>query len=197
MLKTLDLKCAFAICAAVSSLDYSCCANVVKLNGRLFSRITNSTEAKNFADALYEAKYDDIEIESKIGMVTSHSRLNDAINVIINNSFLEASTNEKLKQLYMVFLWSIYKSVFPSNLETQGFCYEKMNEIAKTSFEKAELLLLSQCKTGKVVPLESADWSIIGDAVYMLADEKNGYRERAFELLKELKATGKYPMLRE
>lgn len=195
MLKVLDLKCAFAICAAVSSLDYSCCTNVVRLNGQVFSRITNSTEAKNFADALYEAKYDDIEIESKTGRVTSSSRLNDAIDVIINNSFLKAATNEKLKLLYMVFLWSIYKSVFPSNLETQGFCYERMNEIAKTSFEKARLLLLSQCEAETVIPFENADWGIIGDAVYMLADEKNGCREQAFELLEKLKKTGKYPML--
>jgi hypothetical protein len=65
-----------------------------------------------------------------------------------------------------------------------------LNEMAPTAFDKARLLLLSQCdpcKHDSFIPLESPDRGPIAVAIHMLRTEKNGKAGEANELLRQLK----------
>jgi hypothetical protein len=70
--------------------------------------------------------------------------------------------------------------------------------MAPNGFEKARLLLLSQCgraNPGDFIPRRNADWDVIGSAIRILKTEKNGKRACADRLLEELKNTGRYLFL--
>jgi hypothetical protein len=99
------------------------------------------------------------------------------------------------EQFLTLMLWMLYKEVYSTSLGTAIYLLNRLNEIARTGFEKARLLLLSQCDSncpGEWIPQRRADWKIIEDAMGILRNEQNGKREEADELLDRLDATGRY-----
>jgi hypothetical protein len=81
------------------------------------------------------------------------------------------------------------------SIDTAIYCFNLLNVIAPTAFDKAKLLILSQCDPSRpddFVPLPTADWRIIGLGIRILSPEKNGKTKEARELLQKLKDTGLY-----
>lgn len=73
------------------------------------------------------------------------------------------------------------------------YCWNRLNEIAPSGFDKARFLLLSQCDPrypDDFRPLPNANWTIIGTAVETLKAERNGKKAEADELFRRLKDRG-------
>jgi hypothetical protein len=87
------------------------------------------------------------------------------------------------------------KLLQPHSIGSAIYCLNRMNDISPVGFDKARLLLLSQCHPecpDDFVPLEHADWTIIGEAIAMLQNEMNARTVDAKALVQHLKVSGHY-----
>jgi hypothetical protein len=173
------------------TMDGTCCdVHAVTLTIKNYSTkytvLQTFREVRDFAIDLKDAKEDGIVVDG------SHSPLKteEAVRAIYNNVIVTGPLDSGTPFLALI-LWQIHKWLFPYSINSVIYCLNELHKIAPTAFEKARLLLLSQCNPD-FIPLETADWSVIEDAVRMLKSEKNGETESARDLLRVLECTGRY-----
>lgn len=166
-----------------------------------YTSLGSLKEAKTFAINLSRAK------ESQIG-VDSEKKIETAVKIVLGNTIrawvpefdIEAGNFSEIpderKPMLAAFLWEIQELLFMCSMDMALYCLNKLDEIAPNAFAKARLLLLSQCENADpFVPLATADWNIVGDAILMLKEEKNGYSRDAKDFLERLKSSGNYNAL--
>jgi hypothetical protein len=168
-----------------------------------YTSLESLGQAKNFAMDLSEAREDQIQIED----VESGSKVETAVKIVLENTVKEwvpgfrlngdfASVPDERKPMLAVFLWEIQEWLFMCSINSALYCLNRLHEIASSDFEKAKLLLVSQCENAESFkPIDGANWNVIGNAVLMLKREKNGHAGEAQALLAQLKALGDYEAL--
>jgi hypothetical protein len=147
---------------------------------------------QSFAMDLTQADEDGIEIEGVEGKDRIVER---AIETVYSNTVAAFPYCDANKPFLVLVLWEIHLFLFSYSMNSSIYCLNLLHKMAPTSFEKARLLILSQCRRGcpeKLIPRKNADWNVIGNAVEMLENEKNGQMEQAKGFLKQLAATKCY-----
>ncbi|MDR1366507.1 MAG: hypothetical protein LBJ13_01195 [Puniceicoccales bacterium] len=168
-----------------------------------YTSLDSFDQAKNFAMDLSEAKEDQIQIEGDVNA----QKIETAVRIVLENTVRKwfpnfdpngsfASIPDEKKPMLAAFLWEIQEWLFMCSINSALYCLNKLHEIAPSDFDKAKLLLLSQCESERSPnPLDGADWNVIGNAVLMLKREKNGRSEDAKILLGRLKRSDHYEAL--
>ncbi|MDR0351616.1 MAG: hypothetical protein LBH49_03135 [Puniceicoccales bacterium] len=176
----------------------------IELKPVKYTSLKSIQDAKYFAMALTKANENQIVIDGQ----SSEGKISDAVKLVLGNTIknlwsdfsgnfdsFDASGFPKDKKPFLAaVLWVMQGILFLHSIDTSIFCLNLLHRIAESSFEKAELLLLSQCKEEKkgepgynFTPNEDANWNIIGEAIMMLENEKNGNSQNANGLLIVLK----------
>jgi hypothetical protein len=149
-------------------------------------------EIMDFASDLMEADEGGISID---GMDEDDRPMEKAVATVCFNT--EASlpdTNAKAPFLALI-LWVIGERTFRDTVDTVTYCFNLLHGIAPTGFDTAKLLLLSQCDPDHpddFVPLQTANWSIIFDAVNMLESQKHRKKVEAKALLRQMRESVQY-----
>jgi hypothetical protein len=161
-----------------------------------YNSLKSLKEIKGFTMALQDAREEGIEIEGS----ESICKVDEAVKAVLANTRENLPpgfqmNNTKGKAFLVMFLWVMQKWLYSCNIDSSIYCLTELHGIASTAFEKARLLIFSQCNPDGITPLPTADWNIIGDAVLMLKKEKNGHSNEAKALLGQLKTTGQYNAL--
>jgi hypothetical protein len=154
--------------------------------------LTSLSEINKFGLFLSGAKEEDIVIDG----VNERDRVVDkAVATVYFNTVASLPDDNAKEPVLALILWQTHDWLHLYSIDTVIYCFRLLNIIAATGFDKARLLILSQCDPGRpddFVPLPTADWSVIGTGIRILRQEKNGKTNEARELLRKLRATGWY-----
>jgi hypothetical protein len=123
-----------------------------------------------------------------------------AVEIVYSNTAANFPDSYPENPFLALFLWKLYNDLFSFSIETSIYCINRFHEMAPTPFDKGRLLPLSQCDTryyGMFVPLPTANWVIIRDAVAILRQEKEGKASKATRILEMLKGSGLYDCVLE
>jgi hypothetical protein len=112
--------------------------------------------------------------------------LGEHYDTIIHKLQSHQLTPTQLNSLVMI-TWVGYNQFSPVSPLTSSMCLNILTQLAPTNFELAQLLLQSQTNPD-LTPTAEADWDIIGSAIYLLKNERNGQRDQAIDILQTLKA---------
>jgi hypothetical protein len=161
-----------------------------------YNALRTLSEIRDFAIDLKDATEEGIRVEGD-----SPNKVEEAVKAVLDNTRKNLPPgvqldNDSGKPFLAMVLWEIQKWLYGCSIDSAIHCLTALNAIAPNAFEKARLLLLFQCNYhSDFTPLPTADWSIIGNAVLMLKQEKNGRTADATHLLQTLKDTGRYESL--
>jgi hypothetical protein len=150
---------------------------------------------ERFVSDLRCTEEDRIEIE---GIEGKDRRVEKAVAAVYANTVATLPESRIKKQFLAMTLWELQSEFAWWNMDCMCYCLNRLNEIAPTAFEKAQLLLLSQCHPlypDKFIKLPNADQRIIRDAIQILRHEKTVNRDDGNRLLARLKDTGRYDNL--
>jgi hypothetical protein len=145
---------------------------------------------QDFAEDLRDVTEDGIEIEDS----SSPRKFEEAVKTIYTNIIISFPEGDARNQFVASALWQMQLVLFQSNIDCTIYCLNELHKMAPTSFEKARLLLCGQCNPD-LTPLTEAEWNVIGSAILLLKNEKNGDGIAARDLLQTLKNTGKFEAL--
>jgi hypothetical protein len=167
---------------------------VITVKGRVteYESLHSRYEMEEFVRDLTEADDRKIRLE---GIEGSDHLMEKAIKAVYSNTAANFPNDFSKIPFLAYFSWKFYQDLSGPSTEAGICCLNLLHEMAPTSFDKARLLLLSQCDShryGSFIPLPTADWDVIDDAVRMLARERNGRTDEARELLRKLNGTGLY-----
>jgi hypothetical protein len=146
----------------------------------------------DFADNLGSAIEDDIRIE---GVDECDDVMTKAVEAVYCNTVASLGDWEAAKPTLAWTLWRLREGLCSCCINGTIYCLNQLHRIGPTAFDKAQLLLLSQCERGsdgELVPRKTASWSVIRSAMIMLKEEKNGRRKEATELLRKVKGTERF-----
>jgi hypothetical protein len=156
---------------------------------RTFESLNSVDEVQEFVRQLVYVKQDDIAID---GNESSDNLLEKAVAAVYSNT-IASFPDGNAKGSYLAFiLWTMQESLCLCSIDSSIYCLNRFHEIAPTDFDKARLLLLSQCDPlcpDKFCPLPKANWGVIKYAIGMLKREKNGKKDDAKALLLKLRGT--------
>jgi hypothetical protein len=159
---------------------------------RIFQVIKCDKDILKFAITLRRASPDEIVIDGNDG----GDRLVDkAVETVYLNTVATLPDDPTKIPFLAYVLWSLHSWFYLYSIDTAICCLNRLNELAPTAFDKAKLLLLSQCDPHHLdsfIPLEYPDTCAISDALRMLRTEKNGKSKEAKELLGKLKEIRQY-----
>jgi hypothetical protein len=164
----------------------------MKTGSKTYDTIRSRKEIENFVRNLRFTAEDKIEIE---GIEGKDRPVEKTVAAVYANAVATFPESRIKKQFLAMTLWELQSQLAWWNIDSMTYCLNRLNEIAPTTFERARLLLLSQCHPlypDKFIQLPNADLCIIGDAIQMLKQEKNANRDDANRLLERLKDTGRY-----
>jgi hypothetical protein len=157
-----------------------------------FEVLNSLEQIDHFAMVLKQANETNIAIDE----VQGNDRIVEKAVAVVYCNALTKLPNSPIKEQFLVLtLWRLHVWFLWNCIDAAIYCLNRLNEIAPAAFDKAKLLLMSQCNPlspGKYLPLPNADATVIQDAVRMLEKEKNQKREDAKELLCQLKTTPLY-----
>jgi hypothetical protein len=142
-----------------------------------------------FVDDLEEAKEHCIVLE---GIDGRDRVVEQAVEIVYSNTVADFGNKYPKNPFLALTLWKIQQRLFLSSVNSSIYCLNRFHEMAPTAFDKARLLLLSQCDPasyGSFVPLPTADWEVINDGLAIL---KSDTTDEATGLLQRLKDTGRY-----
>jgi hypothetical protein len=157
-----------------------------------YKALRSQKETERFGEMLWDAKPGDIEIE---GIEGNDRVVEKAVAAVHSNTWAELGDYDTKKPFLVMVLWKLQKWLCGWSIDSAIYCLNRLDEVAPTDFDKARLLLLSQCRPVSppdFVPRSNADFGLIASAIMMLQAEKNGRRGDACQLLQQLKATGRY-----
>ena len=148
-----------------------------------YIKCQSSYDMKNFIEDCKDSK--------SIFIKQTESTIAEATKTLIENTIdadnLESTDLSNDKKALLAALCRIATQQFISSFpDAVTYPAEILKKIAPTNYDIAVLLLESQCESN-YLPKNTADWNIIGDAVYLLKNEKNGHTSKANNLLKQLK----------
>jgi hypothetical protein len=149
-------------------------------------------QAREFGIFLSKANEEDIVID---GVKDRDRLVEKAVATVYFNTVASLPDDNGKEPFLALILWETHYRIKDCSIDTVIYCFNLLNVIAPTAFNKAKLLILSQCdpsRSDDFVPLLAADWAIIGQGIRILAAEKNGKTKEARELLQKLRATGLY-----
>jgi hypothetical protein len=164
-------------------------------HSEIYTTLRDCKEIERFLFDLERTEEENIEIE---GIEGKDRRVEKAVAAVYANAVATLPESRIKKQFLAMTLWALQSRLAWSNIDCMIYCLNRLNEIAPTAFEKARLLLLSQCHPlypDEFIQLPTADTRIVSDAIQMLEREKNVNREDANRLLERLKDTGRYDEL--
>jgi hypothetical protein len=149
-------------------------------------------EIERFLRMLYMAKAKDIRIEE----IDDCDRLIErVVAAVVSNTIAYFSDDHSKRPFLAMVLWKLQTGLFGLSVDSAIYCLNRLKALAPTGFNKARLLLLSQCDPAcpsDYVPLPNADSGIVITAIGMIKKERNGRWEDAYEFLQQLKASGRY-----
>jgi hypothetical protein len=164
----------------------------LKTSVRTYEVLNSFSDILRFAMGLRDADENGIVID---GVDEREGIVDKAVAVVYCN-IIATFPNENKKRAFLVWvLWVIDSTLHMYNIDTAIYCLNLLNEIAPTAFDKARLLILSQCDPDSpddFVPLPTAHGSTIVQAVLLLQRERNAKMKEAKELLQRLRETGRY-----
>jgi hypothetical protein len=153
---------------------------------RVFGTLKSADDVLHFTKSLAEADEEGIRID---GMKGTDRIVERAVAAVYSNTLARfpADTN---KPFLALLLRELQHRLCELSIDAEIYCLNRLNDIAPTGFDKARLLLLSQCRmdsSGGLMMLPTAELCIIYDALVMLKREKNGKAEEAKDLLSKFK----------
>jgi hypothetical protein len=154
-----------------------------------YESLHSVSEIIEFVDDLEEAKEHCIVLE---GIDGRDRVVEQAVEIVYSNTVADFGDEYPKNPFLALTLWKMRQLLFLSSVNSSIYCLNRFHEMAPTAFDKARLLLLSQCDSGSYgsfVPLARADWEVIDDALTIL---KSDTTDEAAGLLKRLKDTGRY-----
>jgi hypothetical protein len=158
---------------------------------RTYEALKSVDDINAFVGDLVETEEHCIEIE---GIKETKCPLDDAVKTVYSNTVANFPVDYRKNPFLALVLWIVHRRLFSCGINALISCLNLLPERTPTAFEKALLLLLSQCDTsryGEFVPLPKADWCVITSAVKALEQEDNGQRREVTELLEILRSSGK------
>jgi hypothetical protein len=162
---------------------------------KTYDTLRSCKEIESFLFDLGHTEEDKIEIE---GIEGKDRPVEKAVAAVYANTVATLPDSRIKKQFLVMTLWALQRRLASSNVDSMIYCLNRLNEIAPTTFEKAKLLLLSQCNPmypDKFIQLPNADLCIMRDAIEILEQAKNVNRHDAARLLGRLRRTGRYDHL--
>ncbi len=167
-----------------------------------YTTVKSVSDARDFVSDCIDAKKVYINgTEEKITLMDTSMKtllLNMVNPVYINYDDIITQTimlSDDLKAKLAMLTWVGYHDFSSVSPDTSGICLTLLNRIASSNYAKARWLLRSQCIDFNYTPLSNADWSVIGNAIHLLKNEKNGHTTEALVLLSSLKVSGNYEAL--
>jgi hypothetical protein len=167
----------------------------LRRRSKTYYALISLAKIHDFADRLADAKENQIVID---GIEGSDHIVEKAIAAVYSNTATALPCDDTRKQHLALMMWEIHKIVYYRDINAVRYCLNRLNDIAPTGFDKARLLLLSQCDPlcpDDFVALPRADWKVIADSLALLRYEKNGNREDAREVLRKLETRDHYRSL--
>jgi hypothetical protein len=149
-------------------------------------------EIQHFAKSLMKVDEGGIAINGR--EVSNHPMENAIAAVYCNTKASLPNTRPKAPFLALI-LWIIGQEASKYTIDTVTYCLDLLQMLAPTGFDTARLLLLSQCDPSRpddFVLLETADWSVVREAVVMLEAQKHRKAKEAKALLKQLQENEQY-----
>ena len=159
-----------------------------------FCVLKSREEAETFAIYLSNATEDEINVDNK-------KKINYSLETILQNTIIAqcdtfdgdySKLSEESKALLSSMLLTINHWVSSVSLDSSLYCLNLWNKFADNDFARAKLLLSSQCEK-HFSPRKDACWNLIGEAILMLQNEKNGHAKKAEKLLGKLKNIATHP----
>jgi hypothetical protein len=166
----------------------------ITVNGcrKTYGAFRSLREVKRFSRGLADSKEMRIKIE---GVVGNDRLVEKAVRAVYANTVASLGENDTKKPFLASILWELRGWLHGWNIDSAIYCLNELHRMAPTGFDKARLLLLSQCKDvsrDDFVPRPNADRDIIIDAIGLLTEDKNQEREDADRLLQKLKVIGEH-----
>jgi hypothetical protein len=148
-----------------------------------------------FTRDLVAAEEKDILID---GITADDLLVEKAVETLYSNTVADFADNRPKNPFLALTLWRLFRGLYSRDTNSCIYCLNLLDKMAPTAFDKARLLLLSQCDSGSYgdfIPLPTAEWEIIDDAIAMLRHERSGKTDEARQLLQKLSDTGRYDKL--
>jgi hypothetical protein len=162
---------------------------------RTFEVLTSLHEIRLFGYFLSDAREDEVVIEG----ISDRDRLMEKAVATVYFNTVASLPDDNLKDPFLaLILWETHHLLSDSSVNGMIYCLNLLNVIAPTAFDKARLLLLSQCDPGcpdDFRRLPTGDWGVIGKAVRILRTERNRKTREARELFEKLMASKSYQSL--
>jgi hypothetical protein len=210
--KEFDFKPLSKKCAAFSALDRhfsECsekagfsegeslpCVMITAKNGRrAYDVLRSLEEIREFAIRLRKAYEGGIVID---GIDGGENVVEQAIATVYSNIRATFGEGETGNNFSVLFFWELYMTMSEYDIDSQRYCLNHLHEIAPTSVDVARHLLMSQCDPSHFddfVPVQKPNWGIVGSAIRLLQNEKNGRNDERVRILQVLKAHGRYASL--
>lgn len=177
------------------TFHYAVVLNPEKKGEIRYEAPTKPAELINFAIALNNTTYENIHFvlnSSYIPEISIADKREEAVRTILRNAFPDVENKvwealELTRKAQLAAVLCTLESVLEDE-NSQIFCKETFKYLEPSQYERAKLLLLSQCNySTDFIPAEHADWYLINTAICLLQAENNGHKEKACELLEELK----------
>jgi hypothetical protein len=159
---------------------------------KTYEILSSLDEIQSFAISLERSKANGVVID---GIDGSDDVVVKAIAAVLSNAAMSLPDDHMKLPFLVMTLWGIRKWFRFADMDSVMYCFDRIREMAPTTFDLARLLLLSQCDPNRrhdFVPLPTADEEIVEDAIQMLQHEKNSKTREARELFQRLKASGLY-----
>jgi hypothetical protein len=145
-----------------------------------------------FLEDLLEATEEGILIE---GIDEKNPLVDKAVEIVYSNTAAKFADGYSKNPFLALALWKLCNGLDTCSINACLYCLNLLHEMAPTDFEKARLLLLSQCDTsryGEFILLPKADWDVIDTAIGIFQHQQNGRTGLAADLLGRLRETGQF-----
>jgi hypothetical protein len=145
---------------------------------------------EEFVRNLAEAKERGVRFEGAEG-------IEEAIKAVYANTAAAFPDGCSKNPFLAYVLWKLYEGLRGYSFDTRIYFLNRLHEMAPTGWDKARLLILSQCdpcRYGSYILVPNPDVHVIADAIGILKRQKNGRAAEARELLLQLKDAGGYEL---
>jgi hypothetical protein len=156
----------------------------VKDRSKRYELLKCHREVRDFGIRLGKAKEKDIVID---GIEGRDRLIEKAVEAVYSNAVANICNCDAKKPFLVLTLWQLHLLLSECSIDASIYCLNRLHKIVPSGFDKARLLLLSQCIPSTFIPLPRSDWHIIYNAIFMLQEEANGETREANELLERLK----------
>jgi hypothetical protein len=154
--------------------------------------LSSPRQIKLLKEGLTEANADDIVVD---GISGKEGIVEEAVMAVYSNTVAALPDCDTKRPFLARILWEIWFWGYSRCIDVSIYCLNRLHDMAPTNFDKAKLLLLSQCYPefpDDFIPLRRIDGMIRSDAINMLMKEKSRKTSEATDLLGKLKQSGRY-----